>query len=377
MLNKSPLPVLVHDQARRYGNRVAMRYRDDSCQEWRDISWNTFSQRVYQASNAMLALGVKELENMAVFSQNMPEGMFVDFAAYGIRAVTIPFYATSSEMQVQYMVSDASVRIIFVGEQYQYDTAFRVLKMGSKLERLIIFDRSVVRNPEDQVSIYFDEFLDLGCGLPMQAEVKRRTAAVVPDDLANILYTSGTTGLSKGVMLTHLMYSSAIASHEGVLPLTDTDVILNFLPFTHVFERGWAYLCIANGCTLAVNRHPEDVLRSMREVHPTCMCAVPRFWEKVYAGVQERIDKSSPIQRRLLQDALDVGYLYNVKYRMKGLLPPVPLRVKYAFYEKTVIALLKKELGLERAHFFPTAGAAISQKVEEFIRAAGIVMIAG
>ncbi len=377
MLNKSPLPVLVHDQARRYGNRVAMRYRDDSCQEWRDISWNTFSQRVYQASNAMLALGVKEQENMAVFSQNMPEGMFVDFAAYGIRAVTIPFYATSSEMQVKYMVSDASVRIIFVGEQYQYDTAFRVLKMGSKLERLIIFDRSVVRNPEDQVSIYFDEFLDLGCGLPMQAEVKRRTAAVVPEDLANILYTSGTTGLSKGVMLTHLMYSSAIKAHEGVLPLTDTDVILNFLPFTHVFERGWAYLCIANGCTLAINRHPEDVLRSMREVHPTCMCAVPRFWEKVYAGVQERMDKSSPIQRRLLQDALDVGYLYNVKYRMKGLLPPVPLRVKYAFYEKTVIALLKKELGLERAHFFPTAGAAISQKVEEFVRAAGIVMIAG
>lgn len=377
MLNKSPLPVLIHDQARRYGNRVAMRYRDDSCQEWRDISWNTFSQRVYQTSNAMLALGVEEQENMAVFSQNMPEGMFVDFGAYGIRAVTIPFYATSSEMQVKYMVSDASIRIIFVGEQYQYDTAFRVLKMGSKLEKLIIFDRNVVRNPEDQVSIYFDEFLDLGCGLPRQVEVQRRTAAVVPGDLANILYTSGTTGLSKGVMITHLMYSGAIKAHEGVLPLTDTDVILNFLPFTHVFERGWAYLCIANGCTLAVNRHPEDVLQSMREIHPTCMCAVPRFWEKVYAGVQERIEKSSPMQRRLLQDALEVGYLCNVKYRMKGLLPPVPLRVKYAFYEKTVIALMKKELGLERAHFFPTAGAAIPQKVEEFVHAAGIVMIAG
>ena len=359
MLNKSPLPVLIHDQARRYGNRVAMRYRDDSSQEWRDISWNTFSQRVYQTSNAMLALGVGEQENMAVFSQNMPEGMFVDFGAYGIRAVTIPFYATSSEMQVKYMVSDASIRIMFVGEQYQYDTAFRVLKMGSKLEKLIIFDRNVIKNPEDQVSIYFDEFLDLGCGLPNQMEVQRRTAAVVPDDLANILYTS------------------AIKAHEGVLPLTDTDVILNFLPFTHVFERGWAYLCIANGCTLAINQHPEDVLQSMREVHPTCMCAVPRFWEKVYAGVQERIEKSSPMQRRLLQDALEVGFLCNVKYRMKGLLPPVPLRVKYAFYEKTVIALLKKELGLERAHFFPTAGAAIPEKVEEFVHSAGIVMIAG
>lgn len=377
MLNKSPLPVLIHDQARRYGNRVAMRYRDYVSGEWKDISWKTFSQRVRQTSNAMIALGVGEQENMAVFSQNMPEGMFVDFGAYGIRAVTIPFYATSSEMQVTYMVSDARIRIIFVGEQYQYDTAFRVLKQGSTLEKLVIFDRNVRKNPEDHVSIYFDEFLDLGCGLPFQEEVQRRTAAVVPSDLANILYTSGTTGLSKGVMLTHLMYGSAIKAHDGVLPLTEKDVVLNFLPFTHVFERGWSYLCLASGCTMAVNLHPEDVLQSMREIHPTCMCAVPRLWEKVYAGVQERIEKSLPLQRKLMQDALAVGRLYNVKYRMRGLVPPVPLRVKYAFYEKTVIAILKKKLGLERAHFFPTAGAAVPEKVEEFVHSVGIMMIAG
>ncbi len=377
MLNKSPLPVLIHDQARRYGNCVAMRYRDYVSGEWKDISWKTFSQRVRQTSNAMVALGVGEQENMAVFSQNMPEGMFVDFGAYGIRAVTIPFYATSSEMQVTYMVSDARIRIIFVGEQYQYDTAFRVLKQGSTLEKLVIFDRNVRKNPEDHVSIYFDEFLDLGCGLPFQEEVQRRTAAVVPSDLANILYTSGTTGLSKGVMLTHLMYGSAIKAHDGVLPLTEKDVVLNFLPFTHVFERGWSYLCLASGCTMAVNLHPEDVLQSMREIHPTCMCAVPRLWEKVYAGVQERIEKSLPLQRKLMQDALAVGRLYNVKYRMRGLVPPVPLRVKYAFYEKTVIAILKKKLGLERAHFFPTAGAAVPEKVEEFVHSVGIMMIAG
>ncbi|MBO5676378.1 MAG: AMP-binding protein, partial [Bacteroidaceae bacterium] len=129
MQNFSPLSILVHDQARVYGNRTALRYRDYSVGIWKDISWNEFSSRVRELSNAMLSIGVEEQENMAVFSQNMPEVLMVDFAAYAIRAVTIPMYATSSEMQVKYIVSDASIRYIFVGEQEQYDIAFRVLKL--------------------------------------------------------------------------------------------------------------------------------------------------------------------------------------------------------------------------------------------------------
>ena len=376
MQNFSPLSILVHDQASVYGNRTALRYRDYSVGIWKDISWNEFSSRVRELSNAMLSIGVEEQENMAVFSQNMPEVLMVDFAAYAIRAVTIPMYATSSEMQVKYIVSDASIRYIFVGEQEQYDIAFRVLKLGSSLEKLIIFDRNVQRNPEDNISIYLDDFRK-GHDNRYEEEIERRTKTGQSQDLANILYTSGTTGLSKGVMLTHEMYNSALSAHYGVLPLSDKDIILNFLPFTHVLERGWSYLCIANGCTMAVNLRPADVLQSLREVHPTCMCAVPRFWEKVYAGVQERMEKSSPMQKLLLEDALRVGHAYNVDYKMKGITPPIGLRMQYSLYENTIIAFLKKQLGLERANFFPTAGAAVPTVIEDFIRSAGLNMVVG
>lgn len=377
MQNPNPLSTLIHSQAKRYGSRAAMLYKDSSAQTWKEISWSRYSETVRLVSYAMLELGVGVQENVAVFSQNMPQCLFVDFGAYAIRGVTIPFYATSSEMQVKYMVSDAKIRYIFVGEQYQYDTAYRILKIEASLLRLIIFDRAVRKDDQDQVSLYFDEFLDLGRRHPHEEEVQVRTAELDQDDLANILYTSGTTGLSKGVMLTHRMYNAALQAHRGVLNLSDKDLVMSFLPFTHVFERGWTCLCIRTGCTIAVNRDPNEILQSLQEVHPTCMCAVPRFWEKVYAGVQEKIHSSSPIQRRMLQDALRVGKEYNVDYKMKGLLPPLGLKMQYKFYEKTVIALLLKMLGLERHNFFPTAGSAIPPQVEEFVHSAGIMMIAG
>lgn len=376
-LNSSNLSVLIHEQAKVYGDKTALSYRDYTTSTWKPISWREFSHTVALVSNALIQLGVKEQENIAVFTQNKPEGVCVDFGAYGIRAVSIPFYATSSEAQVQYMVNDASVRFVFVGEQYQYDTAFRVLKLCPTLERLIIFDRSVEKNERDQMSMYFDEFLKLGEGMPHADEVVRRSAAIEPDDLVNILYTSGTTGVSKGVMLTYRMYAAAIPANDKVMDLGSNDVIMCFLPFTHVFERAWSYWCLSRGCQLAINLRPQDIQMTLREVHPTCMAAVPRFWEKVYAGVQEKIASSSAVQRKLILDALAIGKKYNIDYKLRGLVPPLPLKLRYKFYEKTVIALLKKTLGLENANFFPTAGSFIPPAIEEFVHSCGILMTAG
>lgn len=377
MQNVQYLSVLVHEQAKRYGEKTVMTYRDYEKNEWLPISWNEFSDTVKKVSDALLALGVKVQENIATFSQNKPECLFVAFGAYGIRSVTVPFYATSSEAQISYMINDADIRYVFVGEQYQYDTAFRVLSLCPSMQKLIIFDRSVKKNQQDNVSIYFDEFLALGEGTSYEAEKEARMEKFDPDELADILYTSGTTGVSKGVMLTHRMYYDALIANDAVLSLSEKDVALDFLPFTHVFERAWSYLILTEGAQLAVNLRPTEVTQSLREVRPSCMCVVPRFWEKVYSGVQEKINSSSPIQRKLMLEAIKVGKEHNVDYKMRGLIPPLGLRLRYAFFEKTIIALLKKTLGLENGNFFPTAGAAIPPAIEEFIHAVGINMCAG
>ena len=377
MQTNSHLSRLIHDQAKNYGNREVLIYRDFGSKEWKSFSWNQFSDMVKKVSNAMLNLGVKVQENVGVFSQNSVQYLFCDFGAWGIRAVTIPFYATSSEQQIQFMVSDAKIRFLFVGEQEQYDKARRVVSMCRTLERIIIFDRNVRISTHDPNAMYFDDFLKLGENLPRQTEVEALQAQASMDDIANILYTSGTTGDSKGVILTCGQYHAAFEANNKCVPVGENDRVLNFLPFTHIFEKGWKILCLTEGARLIVNTYPLEVQQSMKETHPTCMSSVPRFWEKVYMGVLEQIEKASAPKRKLFQHALSVGKKHNIDYLAKGKRPPLALHFEYEMLNKTVFSLVRKELGLENAHFFPTAGATVNPKVEEFVHAIGINMVVG
>ena len=368
---------LIHDQAKKYGDREVLIYKDFGGKEWKSYSWNQFSQTVKVVSNALLNLGVKVQENVGVFSQNSIQYLFCDFGAWGIRAVTIPFYATSSEQQIQFMLNDAKVRFLFVGEQEQYDKARRVFSTCKTLERIIIFDKGVRMAEQDANAVYFDDFLKLGENLPRQTEVDALTAAASMDDIANILYTSGTTGDSKGVILTCGQYHAAMVANDKCVPVGENDRVLNFLPFTHIFEKGWKILCLTEGAKLIVNTYPLEVQQSMKETHPTCMSSVPRFWEKVYMGVLEKIETASAPKRKLFQYALSVGKKHNIDYLSKGKRPPLALHLEYEMLNKTVFSLVRKELGLENAHFFPTAGATVNPKVEEFVHAIGINMVVG
>ena len=377
MQTKCHLSVLVHEQAKKYGQAPALTFKNFGSEQWKTVSWNQFSTRVKQVSNALLNLGVKPQENVAIFSQNSIHYLYTDFGAYGIRAVTIPFYATSSEQQVQYVVNDAKIRFLFVGEQEQYDKAHRVFPLCESLERIIVFDKSVRISTHDPNALYFDDFLALGENLPRQSEVEKRWAEANEDDLCNILYTSGTTGDSKGVMLSYAQYHAALKANDECVPVGEKDRVINFLPFTHILERAWSYLALSEGAQLIINTYPKDIQESMRATHPTCMSSVPRFWEKVYTGVKDRLDNSSAMQKKLFLRALSVGKKYNIDYLSKGKRPPLGLKLEYQMMNKTVLSLVRKQLGLEHPNIFPTAGATVSPEVEEFVHSIGINMIVG
>ena len=377
MQNRSHLSVLIHSQAKKYGNRTALVRQDFGGSKWTNVSWNQFSANVKKVSNALLALGLKPQDKIAVFSQNCAEYLYTDFGAYGIRVVSIPFYATTSGQQVQYMVNDASVRLVFVGEQEQYDKAHNIHSVCPSLERIIVFDRHVRLSMHDPEAMYFDDFLKLGEDLSHEREVEALWKEANDDDLCNILYTSGTTGDSKGVMLTYGQYAAALKANDECVPLTEKDRVIDFLPFTHIFERGWAYLAISEGCTLIVNTDPHKIQQSMRETHPTCMSSVPRFWEKVYQAVRAKIDRSSGMQQKMFYKAWNIGKKYNVDYLAKGKRPPLSLRLQYAIANKTVLGLVRSQIGLEHPNIFPTAGAYVSPEVQEFVHSIGIGMVVG
>ncbi|MDR1102745.1 MAG: long-chain fatty acid--CoA ligase [Tannerella sp.] len=360
---------LIYRQAEKYGDRAAIRWRDGATGRWYPVSWTDFAARVRLVSQALIARNVHIHENIGIYSQNMPQCFYADYGAYGVRAVSVPMYATSSAAQIEYIVRDAEVRLLFVGEQLQYDRAFQVQQAaGDILKQLVIFDPSVVRHPEDRTSAYFDDFLREGDHSEAEAGALDRRSQATPDDTAAIVYTSGTSGHSKGVVLTHAAFLEAMRIHDLRLPMVnDRDVSMCFLPFTHIFEKAWVSYCFHKGAQVAVNQDPKQIQQRLPEIRPTVMCNVPRFWEKVYAGVHEKINGMPRPLRSLCLRAIRVGRRYQLDYRRTGRRPPFGLSLSFHFYDRMIFTLLKKVLGLDRGRLFPVAGAPLADSIAEFL----------
>jgi len=363
---------VLFERIGKYGDRTAIRYRQNDV--WREISWNSLGEQVRAAAKGLLAMGVKEGERVGIFSQNRPEWIITDYAILCLRGVSVPIYATNTPKQAQYVVDEAEIDIIFAGAQEQYDH-IRAMHGGSpKLKRIIVFDEGVDLSGAAN-AVYFNDFLEEGRRAGGDAGIDERLGRASLDDLATLIYTSGTTGEPKGVMLHHANFHHAYIAHEKRLEVSDRDVSMCFLPLSHIFERAWTHFALSQGMFVNVCDNTAKIVEYLQQVKPTIMCAVPRFYEKIYATVFERLESASPLKKKLFLWAIETGGQVFQLTKEQQPVPPI-LNIKHRIADALVLKKLRGIVG-GRIRFFPCAGAPLSKKIEEFFHAAGLTIAYG
>ncbi len=371
------LTEMISKQCLKYGKREAFKYKENN--RWISTSWNELNHITETIACALEIIGLKEEDNITVFSANRPEILITDFAAYANRAVPISIYSTSSADQVEYIVNDAKAEIIFVGDKKQYAIARSVQKKLKHLRQIITFD-DVQRDADDKTTLTFAQFTELGkkASQACHDEVDARRNRALPDDIATIIYTSGTTGEPKGAVLPHSCFNAVMEIHvERLTMLSDKDTSLCFLPLSHIFEKAWTYFCMHMGMRFAINNDPREIQQTIKEIRPTCMCSVPRFWEKVYTAVQEKLSDMKGFKKWMASRALSVGHRRNIDYARIGKKAPWYIEQQYRFFERHVFMPLRKAIGVENGNIFPTAGAPLSANIVEFFQSCGINVMIG
>ena len=372
---------IIERQTGRYGReRVALTTIDTATRTLHPCTWGELADRVGQAACTLEILGIEPQDNIAILAPNCSEILVTDFACYRNRAVPVSIYATSSAEQVRYIVNDARARALFAGTQAHYGIARAIAAECPTLEHIVVYGSDIVLDPDDKTSMHFEDFLALGAAASAEcrARVDRRTAEATPDDIATLIYTSGTTGEPKGAILPHSCFDAAIDIHRVRLDtLSDTDTSVCFLPLSHIFEKAWTYFCLTLGIRVDINPNPKEIQTAVKVAKPTAMCSVPRFWEKVYTAVQEKISATRGITKIMFERALAAGARRNLDYVRTGRKVPWLLERRYQLYDKLVFSKLRAAIGIDNGRFFPTAGAPLSSAIVEFMHACGINIIIG
>lgn len=379
MANK--LVEMIDRQSQILGDREAYRFCWRKDGEWLSTSWEEFKSQIDIAARALASLGICEKDRIAICSPNTPQILITEYGAFQNRASTIPIYSSSSQEQFDFIVNNGGARILFVGDKHQYPLAYNYAKTHESIDRIIIFKNDELKLfDDDKFSIFWDDFMRLGMEADdaIRQTIKTRRENGLPEDMATLIYTSGTTGEPKGVVITHANYDAAMEAHLKLLTrINDDDLSMAFLPMSHILEKAWCYFCLTRGIRIAVNYDPRVIQDTIHYVHPNLMCCVPRFWEKVYAAVKEKIASMSFLQRLAVKRAIAVGRRRNLDYKRLDKRVPALLEKEYQFWDRRVFSLLKKAIGIPEPNFFPTAGAPLSDKICEFMRSVGIDVIIG
>ncbi|MCQ9638881.1 long-chain fatty acid--CoA ligase [Chryseobacterium sp. WG14] len=337
---------------------------------WKELSWQKFSEIIFKTANALKEAGVQEDDKVAVYSDNSSEWMICDLAAMSIGAITVPVYSTNNAEQAEYIINDSGAKVVLVGDQAQYDACLEILhKEENNLDTIIISKKSVWIKKEFN-SFYLEDFIAKASST---LEICKREY----EDTATLIYTSGTTGTPKGVMLTHGNFIKAFDSHFEFFKFKnfEEELSLAFLPLSHVFERSWSLLCLYGGARVYFLEDPKNVAKALEEVKPTTMCAVPRFFQKVYAGVLEKAEEGSSFKKKIFDWALKTGW-ETAEFRRNEKPVPFGLKCKESVADMLVFSKIKEKMG-GRLWFLPCGGASLSPEVTKFFESVGIHVTVG
>ncbi len=362
------LTTLIRENSIKYGSRSAIFYQQPD-KSWMPISWTKLWQTIEDTAKALLAMGVKPGDKVAIMSRNMPEWTIADYAIQMVRAVSVPIFSATSVAETEYMVSETECVLFLAGEQEQYDVASELLKKIPSLRKIVAFDSAVTLSNTEN-SVFFSDFLLSGKNGDYDAQLALLEADSKNTDLCTILYTSGTSGVPKGVMLSIANFLHCLHIHDLRLTVSDQDVSLCFLPLSHIFERGWTFNVLSTGMTSYYLRNSKEVVDAVKDVKPTIMCSVPRFFEKTYEGVNAAIAKSSALKQSMFKWAINIGgkrldYIWNKKSVPSG------LSIAYAIADKLVLAKGRAALG-GNFRFMVCGGAALSLDIIHFFEQVGI-----
>jgi long-chain acyl-CoA synthetase len=336
---------LFFRQAARFGDRTLVRYHDGS--GWRGASWNRMAELALRVAARLVGEGVQAGDRVAIMAENRVEWLYCDLAVQIAGAVTVPIYPSTPARTAQVIAEDAGVRVAFVDDE---------LRDRLRVDRPVAFDADLpswVAEPADP---------------ELLAEVEARAAAVAPDDLATLVYTSGTTGLPKGVMLPHRCFVDMARSCLQAFDLGPDDESLSFLPYSHVFERiNGVFVGLAAGGSAWIARGIPKLVDDLQECRPTVMVSVPRVYEKMHQQVMAIVREQPAHRQAIFRWAIGQG-----RRRMRG--RPAPL---YPLADRVVLAPLRRRLTGGRLRFFVSGGAPLSTEVESFFWAIGVRILNG
>ena len=369
------IPAIFWNAVAARGPNVWMRQKDLGI--WRSWTWNETGQAVREIGHGLMALGFEARHTASILSNTTLEWVLCDLAVLSAGGISNGIYPTDAPEQVHYLCEDSGTRVLFVEDDEQLDKALAVRDTLPLLQKIVVFDMEGLRDFHDPMVISLKQLQALGRAHAQQHSdmLTQRSAACKPEELAILVYTSGTTGKPKGGMHSHHGLVFTVRGFNTLIPRDERDECMCFLPLCHIAERmGGEYFSMYTGAKLNFVENPETVPENVREIAPTVFGAVPRVWEKFYSGVMIALKEAGGLQQAVYGWAIGVGHqVVDLVLAQK----PVPLSLKLRFHVARLLALnnVRKTIGIHRARFLVTGAAPISPDLVRWYLALGLPML--